>query len=68
MRVRRAAGADASSAAIARCAGVALRLVLDDLIAMCESDVDGDDRVLLCDAALWLDTLSAAPEAWRAEP
>lgn len=54
------------TATVVSCARVALRLVLDDLIAMCDAGRDGPDRVLLCDAALWLETLGAAPEAWRA--
>jgi hypothetical protein len=68
LAIRGLAGLEVSAPATIRmCARMALRLVLDELLMMVDSGVDGPDRVLLCDTAMWLKVLIAAPEAWGAD-
>jgi hypothetical protein len=63
--IRELHGLDATSpASIRMCARMARRLTLDELLEMVDVGVDGPDRVLLCDAAIWLDALVSAPHAW----
>lgn len=65
LSIRELGGLDADSAAAVRlCARMAQRITLDELVEFCEAGYDGPDRVLLCDAVIWLDTLIAEPHAW----
>jgi len=66
LAIRDLHGLDATSPASVRmCARMAQRIVLDDLVDLCFAGVDGPDRALLCDAAVWLDVLIAEPHVWR---
>lgn len=66
LAIRELHGLDATSpASVSMCARMARRLALDELLEMVDAGIDGPDRVLLCDAVVWLDSLIREPHAWN---